>query len=442
MALVLEVTSDHKDLLDDGCCRTFDADGGTIGRGLQNDWILPDPDRYISGRHATIDCRSGSWYLVDVSSNGVYVNEALEPLGKGNTRRLFDGDRLRMGDWEFLVHIDEGEEIDVPEPDLSSSMPVDFDQRIPAEEPKSGIMLLDEEALTGNEAFQAAVFGSVDEPVLEVEEPPETSGVAPPSAAGASADGEQLYRAFLEGIGISPAELHPATDREEVMRNAGELFRELVEAMGGLLHSRTHVKSLFRLDQTTMLPRRNNPLKLAGNVGDLLKQLLVGREGEYLAPLDAVREAGRDLRHHQDAVITAMAAAVRDFLDRLDPVELTDHFDQTLPRRPLLDWLNRYKYWQMYSDLYPIITQPGSGPFPQQLGEDFVRYYEKEIADHKRHEDVGQGNGTLKIRTLRAEAAPLGDTQRLDRSLDDVVADEHGDADESAAGPADEIAEG
>ncbi|MFI0377552.1 MAG: FHA domain-containing protein, partial [Candidatus Thiodiazotropha sp.] len=34
---------------------TFDEQGGSIGRRDENDWVLPDPERFISGRHAQID---------------------------------------------------------------------------------------------------------------------------------------------------------------------------------------------------------------------------------------------------------------------------------------------------------------------------------------------------------------------------------------------------
>ena len=54
----------------------FGRSGGTIGRSLESDWVLPDGQRYLSSRHASIDYRSGSYYVVDTSTNGVYVNDA------------------------------------------------------------------------------------------------------------------------------------------------------------------------------------------------------------------------------------------------------------------------------------------------------------------------------------------------------------------------------
>jgi type VI secretion system protein len=48
MPLTLEIISEHRDLVGEDAVRDFDEQGGTIGRALDNDWILPDPDRYIS----------------------------------------------------------------------------------------------------------------------------------------------------------------------------------------------------------------------------------------------------------------------------------------------------------------------------------------------------------------------------------------------------------
>ena len=46
--------------------------------------------------------------------------------------------------------------------------------------------------------------------------------------------------------------------------------------------------------------------------------------------------------------------------------------------------MNQLKYWQLYCDLFPIITQQGSGQLPHQFGEEFVRAYEKQIAEYMR----------------------------------------------------------
>jgi len=113
----------------------FGQNGGTIGRSLESDWVLPDGQRYLSSRHASIDFRSGSYYIVDTSTNGVYVNDAEHPVGRGNPQRLFTGDRIRLGEYEMSVEIagvDDTRETLVNEDHVD---PVSKAQRVPPPDP-------------------------------------------------------------------------------------------------------------------------------------------------------------------------------------------------------------------------------------------------------------------------------------------------------------------
>ncbi|HWS63084.1 MAG TPA: type VI secretion system-associated FHA domain protein TagH, partial [Steroidobacteraceae bacterium] len=108
MTLRLSVVSEHGIRLGAQSTKVFGVHGGSIGRGTDNEWILPDPERYLSGKHARIDFRAGAYVLVDTSSNGTYVNGAQVPLGKYHDYVLKDGDYVRLGEYEFLVSIDKG----------------------------------------------------------------------------------------------------------------------------------------------------------------------------------------------------------------------------------------------------------------------------------------------------------------------------------------------
>ncbi|MES9820487.1 MAG: type VI secretion system-associated FHA domain protein TagH [Candidatus Thiodiazotropha sp.] len=85
---------------------TFDEQGGSIGRRDENDWVLPDPERFISGRHAQIDCSDESFHITDLSSNGVFINRSAQPLGKNNRIALQDGDSFTIGDYEIGVSVE------------------------------------------------------------------------------------------------------------------------------------------------------------------------------------------------------------------------------------------------------------------------------------------------------------------------------------------------
>ena len=429
MPLQLEIVSEHKEIVADDHVRVFREDGGTIGRSLENDWILPDPDRFISGKHATIDFQSGAYYLADVSTNGVYLNEDEEPLGRGNPRRLFHGDKLRMGDFEFEVTLDEGQDLEMPPPSPMTVVPDHIEQLVDEESLKSGIQMLDEEEITGGDAFQAALFGETvkeDDAAQkeQMNDQPNPFEAGPSKEEQKMIDAAHLLDSFMKGLDISRAEIHPSTDPLEVMENAGRVLKEFVDGTSDLLASRTSLKSMFRLDQTTVLPRHNNPLKLAENTRDSMMQLLVGKEGEYLCPVDAVREVCRDLKFHHDAVLEAMIGAYQEFADRFDPDELQQNFDKTLDGKPMFKKMNQLKYWQLYCDLYPIMTQPGSGRFPHQFSEEFVRCYEKQLAEFKR---LDRNGNSQKPRKPHSDLPPLpanDDGELVDQTDEATYADQ------------------
>ncbi len=105
MPLRLQIVSQHKDSVGENHTREFIGCGGTIGRSLENDWALPDAQRYLSSRHAMIDCKGSTFYLFDTSRNGVFLNGSDAPIGKGSSQKLKDGDLIRMADYEFLARI-------------------------------------------------------------------------------------------------------------------------------------------------------------------------------------------------------------------------------------------------------------------------------------------------------------------------------------------------
>ena len=435
MALQLEIISEHREIVGDDAVREFGEDGGTIGRSLENDWILPDPDKYISGRHAVIDYKGGIYYLADLSTNGTYVNDEYEPIGKGNPRRLFNGDRLRMGDFEMTVAIDQGESIAMPlESDPRAVLTDNVEQLVPEEEVRTGINLLDEEEITGNDEFEAH-FVSQGENKEELPTLPsaEDSGASAIDEYDADyidvpqsensirrqklSGSNEVFDVFLEGLGLSRDDLHPSVNPAEVMLNAGEVLREFVDGIGKLLVSRANLKTAFRLDQTTVLPRHNNPLKLSQNAEDSVMQLLVGREGEYLGPKDAVREVCRDLLFHQDAFLDAMTAAFVEFADRFDPDEIRNAGERDGKGKALFAFMAGNKLWQHYCDMYPVLTERGGGRFPQMFSEEFVQSYERQINEFKRLNPDESPYPMAKLEPLSEEeyyAQQLGETQRLE----------------------------
>lgn len=378
MALRLRIISHQKDQLENGGLREFRACGGTIGRAADNDWVLPDDKRFISSRHALIDYQAGAYYLVDTSRNGVYVNGADTAVGRGHPQRLFNGDRLRLGEYEVTVELDAASEQPADDGMRDSVVRA---QLVPVDESvelklvdESKLRAFDYNALERHLKPADADASSAARKPVAVPAPAKPAPAAPPQANSA-----QALETFCKAAGLKPSDLR-GSNPDEVLQTAGRLTRELLTGLAELLQNRARMKDALRLSQTIIRANRNNPLKFSANVQDALRYLL-GEPGEsYLPPDQAVRSAFDDVRNHQNALLKAMIHAVRDFAERLDPDELRSRFDRGLKRSPLLASTNKLKYWELYEESYQTITHAEEGePMPRVVIEELTRVYEQEL---------------------------------------------------------------
>jgi type VI secretion system protein len=462
MALRLEIISRHRQGLGERGSMEFGQAGGTIGRSLESDWVLPDGQRYLSSRHASIDYRSGSYYIVDTSTNGVFVNDAEQPVGRGNPQRLFTGDRIRIGEFEMSVEI---AEVDDTNAQLTGKHvdPVSRAQRVPPPDPTRadlvapheitavGIeMMLSDEAEIGaiqrlTKANAANLRLEPDPPPPQHEaataqrpaphaepaaapsppqarrvEPPAVSAAArvlpatppqppkqtqpPPRAASppapapargastapaqrpapavpnlplAGAPGSPL-EAFFRGAGLPTLKVDEK-QAEQVLHRLGQLMREVVLGISDNLHLRAEQKNALRVPTTTIQPQNNNPLKFSASVEETLHNLLFRDSGEYLSAVDAVRETFGDIKHHQQHLLAALRKGIVDYVGRLDPDELESKVGSGRVGA-LLNATNKLKYWDIYKDLYQVVTHHQPGQFPQQFLEELARAYEHEVA--------------------------------------------------------------
>jgi type VI secretion system protein len=155
MGLRIEIVSRQRQNLGERGLKEFGPSGGTIGRSLESDWVLPDGQRFLSGRHASIDFHSGSYYIIDTSTNGVYINGADEPVGRGRPQRLFSGDKVRIGEYEMLVEVDTIENTRETMVDSNHIDPVDAALHVEAPDP-TGLDLVNAFEITGV-GFQMAL---------------------------------------------------------------------------------------------------------------------------------------------------------------------------------------------------------------------------------------------------------------------------------------------
>lgn len=107
MALSLRIIESPKDESVSKWNILFPEEGGSIGRSSNNTLVLNDSKRVISGLHAQISKTTKGYKITDKSTNGLFINDESEALGKENSVIITDSDLLRIGGYKILISIDE-----------------------------------------------------------------------------------------------------------------------------------------------------------------------------------------------------------------------------------------------------------------------------------------------------------------------------------------------
>ena len=338
----------------------------SLGRAPDNDWVLPDPQRHLSKRHCAIAFRDTFWQVTDRSTNGTFLNDERDPIGNGDVRDLRDGDRLRLGTYQIAVAI--------AEPALPEPLPEPlFDQ--PEIDPFDGPPQSDHSPGI-EDAF------SPPRPVVLLGEDWDLGDLAPPAPAPSPTpapvapprpDAADLLAAFLRGAGLRDAQ--PA-DPIAAMEELGAAFRAVVGGLRQTLVARAAVKSEFRIEQTMIRARGNNPLKFAASDDDALLALVGAGRRSDVGPAASVAEAFRDIRLHELATIAAMQTAVRGLLRELAPEKMRDGAGSGL-----LALQRKARAWDSFEAAHARLTQALSDNFDSAFGRAFARSYEQALRE-------------------------------------------------------------
>lgn len=107
--MALRLTIENFPQLPDGGPITFTVTGKRsvdIGRDQHLDWTLPDPTRFISGKHCEIHYKNDAYWLHDLSTNGTFLNGSDQRMR--SPHQLKHGDRLVIGQYIVCVALEGG----------------------------------------------------------------------------------------------------------------------------------------------------------------------------------------------------------------------------------------------------------------------------------------------------------------------------------------------
>src|SRR3546814_6704647 len=100
-------------------------------------------------------------------------------------------------------------------------------------------------------------------------------------ATATAGEASSALHAFLQGAGIESVDLRGRTEAE-VMHGIGETYREMVDGLRDALLARATTKGEFRLEQTSIRPKDNNPLTFSLSVDKPMRALLHRHEAGYM----------------------------------------------------------------------------------------------------------------------------------------------------------------
>ncbi|MEY4763274.1 MAG: hypothetical protein RLZZ200_3131 [Pseudomonadota bacterium] len=346
MALRLQIISDQSRLLGEHATVVFGPRGGRIGRAPDNDWVLPDPNRFLSAHHATIHPADDRFEVEDTSKNGVYANGEDRPIGRDLRRTLADGDVLRLGDYRIRVHID-------PIPVVGGL--------------SDALVAVDHvEPVRRDLARQRP---SAAEPGGSIEGSPAAMAAATAAAArNAEADAVAL-QAFCRGAGIDAGSLPRGADNRALVL-AGQLVREALLGLQELLRAR---RDFHRQIHTTPAPAAGEgPPPDSASCGEYLLTLLNGHlEGDFDA-IKALRGHYGGLRRHDVVLAPALVSAMGAFLRNFSP-EILEGRSRGRGGPELA--------WPLYVELFRSVTTSARGDLPPLYVEALMQAYDKALKD-------------------------------------------------------------
>lgn len=425
MALRLRVISEHRHRLGDKSTFVFGVSGGSIGRSAENDWVLPDDMRYVSGRHARIVFHKGRYLLQDTSSNGTFINDNDRPLGGQNPHELKSGDVVRIGEYHVQVQIDSATDFTLddsalyatgststrrkrmpPPRDLGASLrlenlleasndlssdelkPVNAfgqavssrtralmqTQDLPPEPATNPELDVDSEAVARRIARLARGAEKTQREKAAQMPPPAAPSVpipaiesAPVTAPVPAPNNTPGLQAFCRGAGIG-LETLPVDAHARMLHLAGQLLREsllgLKESNRSQQSQRNKLRVTYQKPPGDLLPSLERH-----TVEELIQDLLKAHDSRRFDAVQWLREAFSGTRQHEEATLEAMRAAFVDFVGRLDPRDLATRFERSARRKTMGNW-------ELYGDFYRSLCEMQPGALPHIFVETFAQNYE------------------------------------------------------------------
>lgn len=356
----------------------FKPPGGTIGRSVDNDLVLPDIERAISRLQAVVQIASNGECRLTNHGSVIAVVHNQAPLERGRQIVLHHGDMLGIGDYQITIS-DPSRQQDTAFSDVDPLALFSHDQTLPSD--PLGIL---------NEQISVVMPASGQPAVRQVRQNDARLDIDPvssdlPHADNTLHDGndQRLLAALMEGMGLENGAGRPQLT-EDQMRTTGKMLSLFSQGTVALLSSRSILKRGVKAEMTMILNEANNPFKILPSGKTVLMQIYQSQMPGFMPPEQAVRDALVDLQAHQLGMIAGIRAIIAAMLQSFNPQRLEDHArrDGNVPRIGL-SAVKKAALWDYFLRHYQNTSGEIEDDFHTLFGDAFLQAYDTEVNQYK-----------------------------------------------------------
>ncbi|WP_373778645.1 type VI secretion system-associated FHA domain protein TagH [Glaesserella sp.] len=392
----------------------FNKDGGTIGSGANNHWVLQDIKGTIPTNQANIEWRDNAFCL-QVIGKALLVNSATF-TPKSGFIRLKDGDQIKLGSLKLAVTISETDLLSENRSGKTVEEIVAGNQDYLKEilDRKHGVNLVDEKQLadTVDESI-------VKDPIFALD--PKGNNITNSDTGGNSHhllsdrhrsedksiklqsygdfkmnhqsyvdlpivhNEDEEHSQFMENayVTISPLmremdtkiKLIDSQEANDFLEEVGKTLKAVIE---GLLALQKEQNSL---SDKHLRPIEDNPLRLNLDYSTTMEVLFGDQKSPvHLAAPAAVSESLHNLLIHNEANRVAIISALGAILDAFSPQLLLQRFENYRRSNEKQNGGSAWA-WEMYKNYYEELTSKRQYGFEKLFWEVYSQAYDKALRD-------------------------------------------------------------
>ncbi len=401
MELILDIIKNGKNIPEKRNFH-FEEKGGSIGRIEDNDWVLTDQNSYISGHHATIIYKHGSYFIKDESTNGTYLKNPYKKLPKGHPIEINASDVFIIGDHELQARYSNN---DYSEDDIISSFEDTSSNEdiIPNDdflcnseilpEISENINIIDtplvETILEADVEIQEDILENhiLAPTYCEPKQPPTTKKISKKKdikkeTSMNNVNDMEASIAILESkLGLSINSLDQS-ERDVIMSKIGDFINNTLNYLQNSIQIKDKIKQDLDISAPYLDTENNNPIKLGSAAAKLLQDENQGMILGMMPVEEAMAKSFNELDSHSIALHSASKNIIKIGMKNFAPKNLEYKFETNGSLRGVLP--KQQLIWKAYVDMFNDLNK-NPDKATKLIHEDFKREYENTSYSLKLH---------------------------------------------------------